>query len=102
MRHAVCALFVLAGAVTIPIRGLHQLVEAAGVAFTEQVTGLLPAEDVARRHPPWRTVIGLITGEEIQEQAGVDKSPLLAFAAAEDIAKQFFGLATTEKVLLVR
>src|SRR3954471_21074306 len=101
MRHAVCALFVTTGAVTIPIRGLHQLVEAAGVALAKEVTGLLPAEDVARRHSPRRAVIGLIAGEEIEEQAGMDQSPLLAFAAAEDIAKQFFGFAAAEKVLLV-
>ena len=71
MRHAVRALFVAAGAVGIPVGGLHQLLEGLGVAFAEQIAGLLPAEDVARRHAPRRAVEFLIAGEEVEEHAGM-------------------------------
>src|SRR5947209_16272235 len=101
MGHAVCAFFIAAGAVAVPIRGFHQFLEGLHVAFTEQVAGLLPAKDIARRHSPGRAVIGLVAGEEIEEEAGVDEGPALALAASEDIAKQFFGSAAVQEVLLV-
>src|SRR5215213_4125102 len=101
MRHAIRALFVSAGTVAIPVRSLHQLREAAGVAFAKQITGLLPAEDVPRRHSPRGAVIGLVAREKVEEQAGVDQGPILTLAAAEDIAEQLFGFAPAEKMLLV-
>src|SRR5712691_5868406 len=81
MRHAVRAFLVLAGAVGIPVRGLHQLAERLGVALAQEVARLLPAENVARRHAPGRAVIGLVAGKEIQEQAGMNEGPALALAA---------------------
>ena len=71
MHHAVGALFVVAGAVGIPIGLIHQFVEGLRVAFAEQIAGLLPAEDGARRITPRRAVVGLVAGEEIEEQAGL-------------------------------
>src|SRR5271166_2386830 len=50
MGHAIGALLVSACAVAIPVRGLHELLEGAGVPLSEKVAGLLPAEDVPRRH----------------------------------------------------
>src|SRR5215510_14170431 len=72
---AVAALFILAGAVGIPVGGLHQLVEGLRIAFAEQIARLLPAEDVARRHAPRRALVFLVAREEVQEQAGVDETP---------------------------
>src|SRR5262249_19129164 len=101
MSHAVRALLVLAGPVGIPVCGLHQFVERPGVAFAQQVAGLLPAENVAGRHAPRRAVIGLVAGEEIEEQVRVDEIPLFALAHAEDLAEKLLGLAPAKEMLLV-
>ena len=77
MRHAVCALLITAGAVGVPVRGLHQLAECLGVTLAEQIAGLLPSEDIPGRHAPRRAVISLITGEEIEEQGRVHETPAL-------------------------
>ena len=87
MRHAVGALLVAAGAVRIPVGRVHQFLERARIALAQQVARLLPAEDVARRHAPRRAVIGLVAGEEIEEEAGVHELPALAAAVGEDLAE---------------
>src|SRR4029077_6362198 len=96
MRHAVRALLVAAGAVQIPVGGLDQLLEGLRVAFAEQITGLLPAEDVARRHAPRRAVVLLVAGQEVEEEAGVHELPLLALAERKDLAEELLGLAPVE------
>src|SRR5229473_122232 len=101
MRHAVRAFLVAAGAVGILVGGLHQLAERFGVAFAEQIAGLLPAENVAGRHAPRGAMIGLVAGEEVEEQVRMDEGPALVLAARKDVAEQLLGLATIEKVLLV-
>src|SRR6516164_9272247 len=98
---AVGSFFVLAGAVAVPVRRLHQFLEALGVAFAEQITGLLPAEDVARRHTPWRAFIALVAGEEVEEQPRMHEVPLLALAEREHVAEQLLGLGAVEEVFLV-
>src|SRR5260370_40242121 len=102
MRQAVGAFLVLAGAVGLPVRGLHQFLEGLGIALAEQVAGLLPAENVAGRHAPRRAFVILIARQEIQEQAGMHEIPLLAFAQREHVAEQFLGLGAVEEMLLVR
>ena len=82
MHHAVGALLVIADAVGVPVGVFHQLLEGLGVAFAEQVAGPLPAEDGARRVAPRRAVIGLVAGEEVEEQAGLAERPVLAAVAA--------------------
>src|SRR6516165_12204623 len=101
MRHAVRAFFIATGAVSVPVGRLHQLLEGLGVAFAEQVAGLLPAENVARRHAPRRAVEFLITGEKVEEHAGMSEIPLLALAECEDRAEQLLGLAPRQEVLLI-
>src|SRR5271156_7233307 len=101
MRHAVGALFILAGAVGIPVGGFHQFGVGLGIAFAEQVAGLLPAENVAGRHAPRRAMEFLIAGEEIEEHAGMRQVPVLALAQREHLAEQFLGVAAIEKVLLI-
>src|SRR5580698_4886812 len=102
MGHAVGALLVLAGAVGFPVRGVHQFLEGLGIAFAEQIAGLLPAEDVARRHAPRGAFIVLVAREEIQEQAGMHEIPLLALAEREYVAEQLLGLGAVEEMLLIR
>src|SRR3954464_4201141 len=102
MCHAVGALFILAGAVGIPVGGLHQLLEGFRVAFAEQIAGFLPAKNVARRHAPRGAFVILVAGEEVEEQAGMHEIPLLALSQRKHVAEQLFGLGAVEKVLLVR
>ena len=52
MDHAVGALLVVADAVLVPLGVFHQLLEGLGIAFAQQVAGLLPAEHGARRDCP--------------------------------------------------
>src|SRR5205085_6924605 len=81
--------------------GFHQLRESLRVALAEEVAGLLPAEDIARRHAPRRAVGFLIAGEEVEEHAGVHQLPALVLAEREDLAEQLLGLAPRQEVLLV-
>src|SRR6476619_128289 len=87
--HAISAFLIVADAVSVPVRRFHQLLEGLGVAFTEQITGLLPAEHGTGRVTPRRTVIRLVTGEEVEEHARLAERPLpAAVATLEDIAEQ--------------
>src|SRR5580704_19333107 len=101
MGHAVGALLVLAGAVGFPVRGVHQFPEGLGIAFAEQIAGLLPAENIARRHAPRGAFVILVARKEVQEQAGMHEVPLLALAEREYVTEQLLGLGAVEKVLLV-
>src|SRR5512144_2855277 len=102
MHHAVGAFLVIAGAVSVPIGPVHQLVKSLRVAFAQQIAGLLPAEDGARRITPRRAVVALVAGEKVEEQAGLAERPLsLARPALEYAAEQLFGLAAIETVLLI-
>ena len=48
-------------------------------------------------------MIGLIAGEEIQEQARLEEGPFASSPrAAEDVAEQLLGLRAVEEMLLVR
>src|SRR6185436_15726090 len=92
MHHAIGALLIIADAVGIPVGGLHQLLEGLGIAFADQVAGLLPAEHGAGRIAPRRAVVGLVAGQEVEEQAGLAERPFLAAVAAlEDVAEQLLG-----------
>src|SRR5213075_1092160 len=81
--------------------GFHQLAEGLRIALAEQIAGLLPAEDVARRHAPGGAVRFLIASEEIEEHAGVHELPPLALAEGEHLAEQLLGILAGEEVLLV-
>src|SRR5260370_33632913 len=101
MRHAVGAFFIAACAVGIPVRRLHQFRECLGVAFAEQITRLLPAEDIARRHAPRRAMEFLIAGEKVEEHARMRQIPVLTLAEREYRAEQLLGLAPIEEVVLI-
>ena len=102
MDHAVGAFLVLADAVLVPLGGVHEFAEGRGIALSQQVAGLLPAEHGARRVAPRRALVGLVAGEEVQEVDRLAERPGLAAAAAgQDAAEQFLGLVAIEEVLLV-
>src|SRR5438552_13482314 len=102
MHHAVGALLVIADAVGIPVGFLHQFLERLRVTFAEQIARPLPSKDVARRISPGRTVIGLISGKEIEEKGGLIERPGLGTAAAgEDTAEQFPCSLAAQEMLLV-
>src|ERR1043166_2545536 len=102
MHHAIGAFFVFADAVFFPLGVFHQFLEGLGIAFAEQVAGLLPAKDAAQRHRPGRAFIGLVAGKEVHEEWRVGEFPGLAtFAARKNIAEHFLGAFAVEEMLLV-
>src|SRR6185312_9808500 len=103
MHHAVGAFLVIADSVGVPIGLLHQLLEGFGVAFAEQIAGLLPTEHGARGIAPRRATIGLIAGKKIEEHRRLAEGPALAaLTAGENPPEQILGLLAIEEVLLVR
>ncbi len=102
MHHAVGALLVIAGAVTLPLGLFHQFLEGRDIAFAKEIAGTLPAEDVARRVAPRRALVGLIAGKEVEKQRGLIERPSLAAAAAfENLAEELLRARPVEEVLLI-
>src|SRR5579871_2036433 len=96
MHHAVGAFFVIADTVGVPVGFLHQLAERLHVAFAEQITGPLPPENVPRRISPWRAVISLIAGQEIEKERRLVERPCFGAATArENTAEKPSGALTT-------
>src|SRR5258708_36541843 len=92
VHHAIGALLVIARSVGIPIRLFHEFTKTSGIAFAKQITGPLPAENVARRIAPRRAAIGLIAGQEIEEQARLTERPRASTAPApEYVATKLLG-----------
>src|SRR5690606_32081575 len=80
----------------------HQILEGLRVAFAEEVARALPAEDGTRRVAPGGAAIGLVAGEEVEEERGLAERPFpAAVAAAEDLAEELLRLLAIEEVLLV-
>src|SRR5271168_5116342 len=102
MGHAICALFVATGAIAVPVRRLHKLLERCCVTLAEEIAGLLPTEHVARGHAPGRAMILLITRQEVQIQWRVREPPPAALAPGEQGAEEFLRLWPDEEMLLVR
>src|SRR5258708_5767493 len=103
VHHAIGALLVIARSIGVPIRLFHEFAKAPGIAFAKQITGPLPAENVARRIAPRRAAIGLIAGQEIEEQARLTERPRASTAAApEYVAKKLLGSSASQKVGLIR
>ena len=101
--HAVGALGVAAGAVTLPVGFFDQRLESRRVAFVhEQIAGPLPTEHVTRRVPPRRAAVTFIAGKKIQKQAGVVKAPLAPPAKPENIPEKLFARLAPKKNLLAR
>ena len=95
MHHAIGAFLVIADAVSVPVGLFHQLLEGLGIALAEQIAGPLPAEDGARGIAPGRAMIGLIAGQEIEEQQRLKERPVVAaLPRRENIAEQLLGLCS--------
>ena len=76
MHHAVTTLLVATLlAVVLPARVLHQVLEALGVAFLQEVAGALPAEHVEGRIAPGRALVVVLTHQESQEQRRLVEPP---------------------------
>src|SRR6266849_1651802 len=101
MGHAVRAFFVTAGAISVPVRRFHQFGKRVRVTLAEQVAGLLPSKDGAGRHAPRGTMIRVVAGEKIEEQARMHEVPVFSAAQSAYAAEQLLGLASAEEMLLV-
>src|SRR5690606_13538051 len=89
VHHAIGAFFVIAGAVIIPIRLPHHLIERLRIPFAEKVARALPAEHRPGRITPGRTAVLLIAGKEIEKEARLVEAPApTAIAMPEDRAEQ--------------
>src|SRR6202011_2735434 len=107
MRHAIVAAWISTDAVFFPLGVLDQRAIARRVALVgEQVARPLPTEHIVGGIAPRRALIGLVTGEKIQEQGGMIERPRDARGAAaqaEDAAKQLLArIARQEHVLFRR
>src|SRR5437764_13985715 len=105
MRHAVVAARAAPRSVALPVGLVHQGAEARGVSLVgEQVARPLPAEDVVGGIAPGRALIGLVAGQEIEEQPRMIERPALAAsscaASPEDLAEQPLARATPEEHVL--
>src|ERR1700733_1849669 len=107
MGHAVVALGIIADTVLAPLGVRDEGFVGGCVALIrEQVAGTLPAEYVVGRIAPGRAGIGLVAGQEIQEQRGVIEGPgalaVALFLAFEDLAEQALAGAAAQEHILAR
>src|SRR6266566_1975336 len=103
MHHAIGALLVVAGTVRLPVGLLHQLAKGGRIAFTEQITGTLPTEDVPGRIAPRSAAVFLVAGQEVEEKTRLAERPCArTSAAAKNVAKKLLGTSAGEKVRLIR
>src|SRR5579872_3768198 len=110
MSHAVVAGGIATHPVLVPLGVFHQGFERGRIALVrQQVAGSLPAEQVIGRCAPGRALIGLVTRQEVQKQAGVIEGPAagraprtLGAAAFEDFAEQALAGAASEEDILPR
>src|ERR1700694_4570966 len=103
VHHAIGALLVVAGTVRVPVGFLHQLAKAGRLAFTEQITGTLPTEDVPGWVAPRSATVFLVAGQEVEEKTRLAERPCARTSAtAENVAKKLLGASAGEKVCLIR
>ncbi len=74
------------GAVILPLRGVQQFLERVHVAVLQQIAGLLPPEDVVRRHAPRRALVLLLAHQKFEEKGRLIELPAL-LAIGEDGAE---------------
>src|ERR1700730_9888013 len=112
VSHAVVAGGVAAHAVLVPLGVFHERLERRRIAFVgQQITRPLPTEQVVGRRAPWRALVVLVAGQEVQEQGRVVERPAGARsalrgacgpAALEDLAEQPLARAAAEEHILTR
>src|SRR5579864_8517353 len=101
MHHAIATFGITAlASVILPRRCFDQLPEGTGVAFLNQVTRLLPAEEVVSRVPPRRTFELPFPLKKEKKQRRLIEAPA-AGGIFEDFPKQIDRLAAFEEMFLV-
>src|SRR6476660_5418793 len=101
MHHAFGAFLIFRRTVVLPCRRVHEIAEALGIAFLQEITGPLPAEHVIRGVSPRRAVIFAASHQEVQEERGLIELPR-ALRTRENLGKQLFRPGPLEEMLLVR
>ena len=95
MNHTITALFVPAlVAVLVPLGVLNQFFKGWDVSFLQEITGLLPAEDVVGRIAPGRALVIDVALKELKEVGGKVEFPGF-FPVGEDLMEEFFGAFAT-------
>src|SRR5437899_5456923 len=100
MDHAVGALLVSASSVVVPVRVLDELPEGRGVAVLEQITRLLPAENVVGGIAPWRALVVHLAHEEVQKERRLVEPPVF-LGRVQDAREHLPRPLSLEKVLLI-
>ena len=104
MHHAIGAFGVAAlVAVVLPHRVVHEFAERIGVALLQEVTGLLPTEQVVTRHAPRSAFVVALAHEELEEERRLVEDPL-AFARGaigQDHLEELIGFAALEEAALI-
>src|SRR5512143_989502 len=92
MEHAVGTLRIAPAAIASPVCLFHQSLKTLGIALIDQqITRLLPAEDITCGVPPWCALVSLVAGQKIKKQARLIESPFSIFAKLEDFPKEVFA-----------
>src|SRR5262245_21767696 len=84
-----------------PLSRFDQLLERLSVAVLQQVAGLLPAEDVVRRHAPWGAGVLPLSHQKLEEERRHVEAPV-GFAVRENGAEEPPRAGASQKMLLVR
>src|SRR5260221_10347695 len=101
MDHAILALGVVAlVAVIVPVGQFEILLESTHVAVLEQVTGLLPTEDIVGRTAPRGAGEVEIALKELQEERRQVEAPRF-LRVLEDLLEEGLGLVAVEEFFLV-
>src|SRR5262249_14666646 len=87
--------------VVLPGRSLEEFLKTVGVAVLQQVTGLLPAEDVIGRHTPGSAAVMALAHQKFKEQSGLVEPPG-PLAVGKNGAKQLAGAGAAKEMPLVR
>src|SRR6266850_4587967 len=107
VSHAVVAGGIAAHTVLFPLGVFHERFERRRIAFVgQQVTRPLPTEQIVGRRAPRGALVGLVAGQEVQEQCRVVEGPAGARpafrgacgpATLEDLAEQPLARAAAEE-----
>src|SRR5438552_12713574 len=88
------------GPIVGPLGFANQLVESFCVAILKQITRLLPAENVVRRHAPRRAGIMPLAHQEFEKQRRKIETPI-GLAISKNRAEQPPRARPPQKMLLV-
>jgi hypothetical protein len=102
MNHAILALRIVAlVAVIVPVGQLEIFLEGFHVAVLQEVTRLLPSEDVVGGTAPGRALEIEVSLEELEEQRGEVELPAF-LGVLQDLLEERRGLVAMQELFLVR